>query len=224
MADNIKVLGSSDPSAVNVATESCTIPDTSTAQVPLGKVGFGAAGTYTPVTASAGLPVAVVGTPAVSVSGAVEVTNDAGNPLPVSGTVTVNVLPAGTNTIGGVTPVASATGGATSFQLISANTTNATSVKNTSGTLYGIQVFNNNAAARYLKFFDKASAPTLGTDSPIKTILIPGGTAGAGTIVPLPSCGVKFTLGIALAITTGIAALDTGAVAASEIAANIDYL
>lgn len=116
-----------------------------------------------------------------------------------------------------------ATGGATPYKLISAATTNATSVKASAGTLYGIQVFNLNAAARYLKLYDKASAPTVGTDTPVKVLMIPGNTAGAGVVVPVATCGLIFSSGIAFALTTGITDADTGAVAASEIVVNLDY-
>lgn len=112
---------------------------------------------------------------------------------------------------------------ATPLKLVSAASTNPTSVKGAAGTLYGVQVTNVAAAIRYLKFYDKASAPTVGTDVPVKIMGIPGNTAGAGAMVAFP-VGVKFTLGIALALTTGIADTDTGAVGANEIALSVDYI
>jgi hypothetical protein len=158
--------------------------------------------------------------------------------VPVSGTVTANV---GTTnglaldaTVSGVAkdatltggtakaiPVAGTTGGATPSKTISAASTNATSVKGSAGTLYGIQVTNINAAVRYLKLYDKATAPTVGTDTPVKVIAIPGNAAGAGAMVAFP-VGVAFTLGIAFALTTGATDADTGAVAANEIIVNLD--
>ena len=117
-----------------------------------------------------------------------------------------------------------ATGGATPSVTISAASTNATSLKASAGTVFGIQVFNTNAAARYLKLYNKASAPTVGTDTPVKVITIPGNTAGAGAVVSLPDHGVAFSTGIAWALTTGAAHTDTGAVALSEIIVNIDYI
>lgn len=117
-----------------------------------------------------------------------------------------------------------ATGGATPSVTISAASTNATSLKASAGTVFGIQVFNTNAAARYLKLYNKASAPTVGTDTPVKVITIPGNTAGAGAVVSLPDHGVAFGTGIAWALTTGAAHTDTGAVALSEIIVNIDYI
>lgn len=140
-------------------------------------------------------------------------------------------LPTGANTIGSVTQASgpwtvserpATSGGLSMSKTISAASTNATSVKASAGQVYAIQVFNLNAAARYLKLYNKASAPTVGSDTPVKTILIPGNTAGAGVVARWPS-GLEFTTGIAFAITTGIGDADTGAVAANEIAVNLDY-
>jgi hypothetical protein len=102
------------------------------------------------------------------------------------------------------------------FRLLSAATTNATSVKNAAALLGFIYAVNLNAAVRYLKLYNKASAPTVGSDTPIATLPIPASTTGAGFVLPIPN-GVQFTTGLALAITTGVADADTGAVAANEI-------
>jgi len=53
--------------------------------------------------------------------------------------------------------------------LSSAATTNATNVKTTYGNLYSLQLQNTSASARYLKLYNKATAPTVGTD--ISTVL-----------------------------------------------------
>lgn len=123
-----------------------------------------------------------------------------------------------------VQQAAIATGGATPGKLICANTTNATSVKASAGTLYTVIATNLNAAMRYLKFYNKASAPTVGSDTPVLVIGIPGNTAGAGIVVPIPACGINFGTGIAFAVTTGIADADSTAVAASEIAISYAYI
>lgn len=114
-------------------------------------------------------------------------------------------------------------GGATPYKLISAASTNATSVKGSGGTVYNITASNVNAAVRYLKLYNKASAPTVGTDTPVQVYAIPGNTAGAGTNIPIGLPGLAFGTGIALAITTGAADSDTGAVAANEIIVNLGY-
>ena len=137
-------------------------------------------------------------------------------------TNTAAATPAGTNSIGGVTVTGSATGGATPYHLLSANTTNATVVKASAGTLKGVQVFNLNAAARYLKLYNLATTPDE-SSTVVKQILIPGNTAGTGAVINLPPEGVAFGTGIAFRTTTGIAANDTGAVAANEILIELDY-
>lgn len=112
---------------------------------------------------------------------------------------------------------------ATSFTLISAASTNATSLKASAGTLYSLEVFNINAAVRYIKFYNKASAPTVGTDTPVATYAIPGATTGGGFVISWPF-GKDFSTGIAYALTTGGAATDTNAVAATEIFVNGSYV
>lgn len=115
------------------------------------------------------------------------------------------------------------TGGWTPFKVISAATTNATVVKASAGQLGGLQVFNNSGTIGYLKLYNKASAPTVGTDTPVKTLLIPANTSGAGFIVPRSQIGTQFSNGIALAITGGIADNDNTAVAANAFVVNGDY-
>ncbi len=59
--------------------------------------------------------------------------------------------------------------GTTPYHRVSTADTNATSVKASAGTHYGVQAGNVNAAARYLKLYDKATAPTVvGTDVPVQ--------------------------------------------------------
>lgn len=104
-------------------------------------------------------------------------------------------------------------------RLLSAATTNATAVKTSRGRVYGWYLYNANASVRYLKLYDKASAPTVGTDTPLMTIPIPPGS-GANAFSP---DGIGFLLGIGFALTTGVADNDTAAVAANEIVVNLFY-
>lgn len=105
-------------------------------------------------------------------------------------------------------------------KLISAATTNATSVKASAGQVYGWTITNVNAAARFVKLYNKATAPTVGTDVPVMTILVPGGTTGGQAVFSSPH-GITFGTGIALAITSAVGDADTGAVAANEIVVNL---
>lgn len=115
---------------------------------------------------------------------------------PVSGTVTSNLA----------TPTAN--------NLNSAATTNPTAIKTSAGTLYNIAASNTGAAAAYVKLYNKASAPTVGTDTPVLTLVVPaGGSAAFG----LGSLGHRFTTGIGMAITNRAADSDTTAVAAGQV-------
>lgn len=102
--------------------------------------------------------------------------------------------------------------------LSAAASTNATLVKGSSGAVHRIQGYNNNAAARFLKLYDKATAPTVGTDVPRKTIRL------APTANFDYELHDSYQLGIGYAITTAAADADTGALTAGDIVAmNIDY-
>ena len=130
-------------------------------------------------------------------------------------------LPAGTNKLGTVQAVSSTTGGLTPFTLISAATTNATSVKATAGTVYSIQASNTGAAVAFLKLFNLATAPTVGTSVAVKTLIIP---AGGGIVVPINDIGLAFGTGISFS-TTGLATTaDTTVVALAQVVVNIDYI
>lgn len=109
------------------------------------------------------------------------------------------------------------------FKKTSLATTNSTNVKATPGDLVFIHVVNINAAVRYLKLYDLAAAPTVGTDVPVLTLAIPGSTAGAGFNLNLTDAGLYFANGIGFGLTTGVADNDTGAVAAGEQTVNLGY-
>jgi hypothetical protein len=115
-------------------------------------------------------------------------------------------------------------GGWTPHAAISAASTNATNLKASAGTIGYITVGNYNAAKCFLKIYNKASAPTVGTDVPVATFIVPGAATGGGTNVPLPDGGMTLSTGISYAITTGAAVADTGAVAVSEVQVNIGWL
>lgn len=106
---------------------------------------------------------------------------------------------------------------------LSLATNNATTVKSTRGVLIGLDVTNTNAAVRYLKLFDKATAPVCGTDAPTHTILVPGATAGAGHTPNLFAHPMPFALGLGYCMVTGVADSDNTAVAANELILNLSY-
>lgn len=111
-------------------------------------------------------------------------------------------------------------GASTLHHAISAATTNATSVKASAGAINSLHVCNANAAVRYFKLYNKASAPTVGTDTPVMTVLVP---PNGSIALDLGAYGVRLGTGIAYALTTGIAVADTGAVGLSDMSVHISY-
>jgi len=149
-----------------------------------------------------------------------------------SGTAQVNInmsstTPISTNstvTISGTPNVATSPQVGQGFSswshIVSAATTNATSVKASAGIINDIVVSNNGAGVAYFKLYDKASAPTVGTDTPIATILIPiNGTV----VIPAGWASMRLGTGIAYAITGGAAVADVTAVTAAQVVGTINY-
>lgn len=111
------------------------------------------------------------------------------------------------------------------YHLVSAASTNATLVSASARRLGFVTAYNANAAPRYLKIYDKATAPTVGTDVPILTFMIPGNSqgAGAGNNVPLLSA-FGLSNGLAFALTAGMADNDSTAIGASDVVIDLGYV
>ena len=109
----------------------------------------------------------------------------------------------------------------TAYTLNSAATTNAVAVKASAGTVYAVAVTNTSATVKYLKIYNKATAPTVGTDVPLITIPI-APTAIAN--ITWADKGLRFATGIGIATTTGIAHTDTNAVAANDLQITISFI
>lgn len=100
------------------------------------------------------------------------------------------------------------------YSLVGAASTNATSVAAGGRVLHAYDFFNGTASTVYVKLYNKATAPTVGTDTPLLTV---GVSAGQGAALPLPRGAGGFPLGLALAVTANPAASDTTAVATGVI-------
>jgi len=135
----------------------------------------------------------------------VTVENTEANPVPIS-----------------TRPNSTGTSGTTPYKLISLATTNANVVKASSGNLYSIVALGLTSTVTFLKLYNKATAPVVGTDIPILTIPIPANIQGAGISIPF-SIGINFSNGIALAITAGSADNNNVAVAAGNVIVNLTY-
>lgn len=128
---------------------------------------------------------------------------------PVSGTVTATV------TAGTVNPVVPAT----PYILNSAATTNGALILTGTSGLQAFYATNTGAAAAYVKLYNKATAPTVGTDVPAMILVVPAAVSGVPGVCTLPIgfSGFRFALGLGIAITGGAADNDTTAVLAGQV-------
>jgi hypothetical protein len=131
-------------------------------------------------------------------------------------------LPAGSNNIGDV-DIASITtptsGGYSVSRLLAGASTNATSVKGSAGQVYGWYLANAAGYTVFFKLYNKASAPTVGTDTPFMTIPVPAGAAANVEFMR----GVAMGTGVAFAITKLVADSDTTVVVANDLVVNLFY-
>lgn len=93
-----------------------------------------------------------------------------------------------------------------------AASTNATVVKGSAGQVFRVIGHNTAAAIRYLKLYNKATAPTVGTDTPVVTLALP---ATASFQIDLEA--FAFPLGIGYALTVNAADADTTALTAGDV-------
>ena len=127
---------------------------------------------------------------------------------PVSGSVTATIVnPAGTT-----------------YNVVTAASTNSAVVKASAGMLYEITISNPTATAAYVKLYNKTTAPVVGTDVPVMTISVP---ATSATTMPVSlifgQVGKRFATGIGIACTAAAAATDTG-VSVVGIQINATYI
>lgn len=127
------------------------------------------------------------------------------------GAVTVS---SGTITTAG-TPLAPAT----PYILNSAAGTNGALVLTGTSGLHAFYATNTGATPAFVKLYNKATAPTVGTDVPAMIIPVPAAVSGVPGVATLPIGfnGFRFALGLGIAITGGVADTDTTAVAAGQV-------
>jgi hypothetical protein len=111
------------------------------------------------------------------------------------------------------------TGGLTVSRFLSAASTNALNAKASAGQVYGWSLQNNTATARFVKLYNKATSPTVGTDTPFMTLMVP---PNSGNNL-LGEIGIPFSLGISVAITANPADSDTTVVGSNDVIFNLFY-
>lgn len=103
--------------------------------------------------------------------------------------------------------------------ITSAATNNSTNVKAGRGVIYGWSLTNTTATIKYVKLYNKATAPTCGTDTPVIRIGVPA-TSTVSYVNPI---GINMPTGLGYCIVTGAADTDNTAVAANDIFLNLSY-
>ena len=116
--------------------------------------------------------------------------------------------------------VGNTTAGLVTARVNAAATTNATLVKGAAGQVYAWSFSNPSAAAKFVRLFNKATAPTVGTDTPVLTIAL----AAGATVTFSTDVGIAHSLGIGYDITGANGDADATAVAANDVTGAIYYV
>ena len=116
-------------------------------------------------------------------------------------------------------------GGLTIFRSLDLDETEE-EVKATAGCLYKLRASNFATTTRYLKLYNATALnTTVGTTTPIDTIVIPPGSSTNPTILTesFGGLGMMFDTALSAAVTTALADNDTGAPGASEVVVSAYY-
>lgn len=108
---------------------------------------------------------------------------------------------------------------ATSYFLNSAATTNGALIITGTSAVQSFYATNIGATVAFVKLYNKATAPTVGTDVPDMIIPVPAAVSGVPGVASLPAgyLGYRFALGLGIAITGAVADNDTTAIAAGQV-------
>lgn len=108
---------------------------------------------------------------------------------------------------------------ATPYIVNSAASTNSALILTGTSGLQALYATNIGATAAYVKLFNKATAPVVGTDVPAVIIPVPAAVAGVPGVAQITPgfSGYRFLLGLGMAITGAAADADTTAVAAGQV-------
>jgi hypothetical protein len=106
------------------------------------------------------------------------------------------------------------------YNVVTTASTNAANVKATAGALFEVSVSNVTATPIFVKFYNKATAPTVGTDVPSLTLPVAANTTVA---MEFGALGKRFSPGISIAATAAAPAADT-AIAVAGVQINASYI
>lgn len=122
-----------------------------------------------------------------------------------------------------VFPVGNEAGGALPYSFLSTAAVQAASIKASAGQVYGMQFFNKNAAAIFVRLYDQSGSPVSTDTANIKWRgMVPGQTTAAGFIIPFP-VGLTFASGIGIRVTAAVADNDTTVLPANDVMGNVNY-
>lgn len=88
--------------------------------------------------------------------------------------------------------------------------------------IYGWFIYNAAASARYVKLYNKATAPA-STDTPVMVLALPAASA-ANILGAAESSLNMFPLGLGVRSSTGIADADNTAPTANDVVVNLFYI
>jgi hypothetical protein len=142
-------------------------------------------------------------------------TTDLASAIPVNGNVVVTTLP----TLATVTTAGTPAVPATPYFVNSAASTNGALILTGTSGMPTLWASNSGATAAFIKLYNKATAPVVGTDVPEMIIPVPAESGGVPGTVRIASGfqSFRFPLGLGIAITGGAADNDTTAVAAGQV-------
>lgn len=139
---------------------------------------------------------------------------DGAHSLPVVLPSGLSILVSGAMT-GTLQSIPGTTGGLSIYRANVPNNNTGVVVKASPGQLYAVGMFNNSAVVAYLKFYDKATAPTVGTDPVLFDMMFPAPAAGGGGVILPIANGAAFPTGISYGVVTDFADNGTTAPAAN---------
>lgn len=114
-------------------------------------------------------------------------------------------------------------GGLSAYTALSAGAVLTAQIKGSAGQIYGIEVFNTNASARFVRLYNQTGAPGSGDAANIIWRgFIPGNATGTGFVVRWPH-GLACATGIGIRASAAVADNDTTVLGTNDLTFNVSY-